>query len=208
MKSEEGQKLIGSGAISNFIKSASRLEELDIFGRNDIASNSIFDTKFVWTHLKKLSLFMVGLETSSMINLFKRHSTILERVRLEATSLEKSYAAEDWIDFFERVMRESDIHLKSLQFSHIESDLEKHEDMSFRSWKSLCPDTVPSSRAIRYLMCGEKTNMLDEEDECSHHPYDWDSLTWASIKEDFQVMREHHLDLYEDPDSWVPLPIG
>ena len=48
-------------------------------------------------------------------------------------------------------------------------------------WQKKFPHKPPD-RALRWLMCGKKTDMHDREDVMSEQPYDWDSLTWEDMQ--------------------------
>ena len=125
---------------------------------------------------------------SLAVEFFKRHSKSLKHLCLDYVKLEDVDAASDWVDFLESVFREARIRLETLQLFNIFSDIRALQKISLIYWEPDYPNVIPPWRTIRYLMCGKKTDMYGEKDKLSGHLFDWDSITWDSIREDIDTI--------------------
>ena len=172
---------VTSDTLASFIAAAQNLHELEIcMTALAMDSAELLHAKAYWPCLKKLTLFQVTLNVEHMIGFFRRQGRTLEVLDLSLSNLEHTCDPTGWAHFFERTHIESLLSLRSLRLCNI-SGLDRV--LYFKSWKDLCPNTVPPHRAMRYLMCGKKTDMDGKLDATSLHPYDWNSVSWESIAE-------------------------
>ena len=150
---------------------------------------------FLWSHiiceelfvpkLKRLSLQNFQVDADVLLELLNRHHTTLELLQLDRIffSLDETTL----IPFFERVKTEAVLTLKSLELPGM-LESRTQAPIPYNEWSTCYPDTVPPGRAIRFLICGEKTDMEGERDAVFWHPYDWNGITWTNITSDIQRM--------------------
>ncbi|MCJ1327452.1 hypothetical protein MMC10_004121 [Thelotrema lepadinum] len=172
--------------LSRFLKACPNLKELDIAGAPDVDSEVLFGHRFVWPHLYSLSLSRVVLYREHMLRFFRRHRATLKYLVLKRVALYDEKETHDWesfIPFLERAKGESRINLSNfigyklgevgtLDLYHVS-----------KKWHKRFPNLVPFERALRYLMCGKKTNRFGRKDLISRYPYDWTSITFDSVRD-------------------------
>ena len=176
-----------------FVKAAPKLEELSIEVGEWEDSDTIIGKDFVWTHLKRLSLRSHVFDRALTVDFFKRHNKSLKHLCLDYVKLEDADSACDWVDFLESIFREARIRLETLQLFNIFSDIRALQLISPTHWESDYPHVIPPWRTIRYLMCGKKTDMEGEKDGFSSDRFDWNIITWDSIREDIDTIHRHRV---------------
>ncbi|MCJ1329972.1 hypothetical protein MMC10_006653 [Thelotrema lepadinum] len=178
--------------LASTIAAARNVNEFDLrLTEWDLNSNEVLDAKSYWPFLKKLTLTSLHLDRDHMLDFFKRQGRTLEILDLRYVWLDPDQNPADWTDFFERAFTESLFNLKSLRLHNV-SDI-SNGFLYCRDWEKICINAVRPDRAIRYLMCGQKSNMDGKIDELSLHPYFWHKVSWESIMDTCKIAYEEHI---------------
>ncbi|MCJ1334722.1 hypothetical protein MMC10_011434 [Thelotrema lepadinum] len=165
-------------SLVSFMKAASKVKELDLKLTYDIETSNIFNSESNWPYLTKLKLSIMKFDTEDIFDFFDDHGASLEILDFRWVRLGRVTSVTGWTKFLERLRTESVHNLKSFRWSGL-FEMDQYR-CAVHDWR-LCPDLIPSHRAARYLMCGEKTNVNDVADEITLRPYDWESISWESI---------------------------
>ncbi|MCJ1324971.1 hypothetical protein MMC10_001633 [Thelotrema lepadinum] len=175
----------------NFLKTAVNLEQLVVDTIPYLDCDMIFDDEFVWHRLKKLSLHRIGWLDGPMLSLLQRHSATLKSLDIGdvvayPTSVLDYSMDRRLISIFERIKHESQLDLE-----HFTLDQPNHAFScdSEETRQRGPPDMIPPVRGLRYLMCGQKTDKHGQEDTLSQCPYDWDAITFRTLRDDVEAFR-------------------
>ena len=195
----QGYKDLAQGAIS-FTSKAQNLVSLELWLTSDWCRFGDLTKGLMLPKLKKLALCEMRFHWRGALEFCKRHSPTLESLSLSATILVTDPGELSLFDFFQEV--QSELSLKSLELhSLLQQGPEFGDD-----WPVRYPETIPPERATRYLVCGQKTNMVGELDAISRHPYEWGKITWSSIEADFERLSCSIPRNAPIPDSWRKNP--
>ncbi|MCJ1325972.1 hypothetical protein MMC10_002635 [Thelotrema lepadinum] len=160
--------------------------------------------------LKHLGLDGMLFDKCDVFPFFENHKATLESLSFKACMIMNNHSRTSWFDFFKDV--EGTLSLQSLELHTILS----HDPEPCDDWPTRYPETIPPERAVRYLASRQKTKMRGKEDAVSQHPYDWESLTWSSVKSDYtrlsrRISRKSPLlpvwwrDTAFAPEKWIPI---
>ncbi|MCJ1332154.1 hypothetical protein MMC10_008846 [Thelotrema lepadinum] len=131
------------------------------------------------SYLHMLDLQWVRVSGSHFIEFLKQHKGTLDRLTFLFLWLDYDQIDHDWIKFFEMIRDNPDIKLGSFA---IEGMLFSDDWPAFDPEKPLldCPQ-IDLGRAVRYLVCGEKTDSWDFNDDVAKIDFDWDSISWEDV---------------------------
>ena len=161
-----------------FTSKAQNLESIDLTVTSSWGTFEDFSKDLKLPKLKRFAVSEMFFDQQHIFPFFETHSATLKSLSFNTTSMNNNHSKTSWFKFFEDLPET--LSLESLELSVL---LQQSDAGS--NWPIFYPDTVPTERAIRYLVCGQKTNMRGEPDAISEHPYDWESLSWAGVESDF-----------------------
>ncbi|MCJ1329808.1 hypothetical protein MMC10_006489 [Thelotrema lepadinum] len=119
-----------------------------------------------------------------ILGFLERHNTTLEVLQLVSVFFATDETS--LLTLFEPAKTKSLLTLKSMELKYMLESRPVLGAIPYNEWPMKYPDMVAPGRAIRFLMCQEKTDMNGEHDAVSGHPYDWDSITWTTIESDIR----------------------
>ena len=204
--------------LSHFLEVCPKLSTFILLGAPNLDSKLIFGDHFVWRHLHTVSLSRVTLEKKHMLKFFERHQAILEVLELKRVALysqknrgQGTGGWESFIPFLECAKTKSNLNLRNFQGYKLGEVGTENLYRITEKWHKRYPDIIPFERALRYLMCGRKTDRFGRNDFISEHPYDWNSVTFDSVR----TSKKAWLDFYSledisesEPESEFSVPLN
>ena len=189
-----------AGGVGSFLASARALRSLEvkILNERDHLTSVIFTTEMLfgntsWPNFSELTLCGVTIHADQFLQFLKRQKGILEKLHLGDRLRLLYEGMEDcWTEFLREIAAMQAIPSFSLDDTGY---LQYAKGSIFNDHPVGDFGTLTRARAIRYLVCGRKTDERENEDTVSVDPDNcWGEITWDDIHKDF-------LYLLEDSDS-------
>ena len=143
----------------------------------------------VWPYLDILNLQGIRITGTHFIEFLKRHNGQLDCLTLRYVWLDHPEVDDDWIRFFKLIGDDPDICIDSFNIGG---------SLFSESWPSFEPERpvwtwpkIDIARAVRYLICGKKTDDCEVEDEASKEVAGWERITYDSLD-----------DGYDEDEDW------
>ena len=137
----------------------------------------------MWESLSILNLQGVRITGAHFIDFLKRHSGQLDSLTMEYVWLDHPEIDNDWVNFFKLIGESPDISIDSFVVAG---------SLFSESWPSFEPERpvwtwpeIDVGRAVRYLVCGKKTDNYDDEDAVSKEVAGWESINFDCLDEGY-----------------------
>lgn len=136
---------------------------------------------FEWDCLCMIELSGVSVVGEHFLDFLKRHAESLDRLAFGKIWLHSSEDDDHWIEFLETMhdtVKIPSVVFLDVLFSDYAPIIEVDTPLF------LCP-AIRVGRAIRYLVCQQKSDEFDEEDDVSKVNFDWDRITFDDIRDGY-----------------------
>ena len=175
--------------LSQFLEVCPKLSTFILIGAPNLDSKRIFGDHFVWRHLHTVRLSRITLRREHMLRFFIQHQATLEDLELKRVALysrnKRSRETGGWasfIPFLECAKGKANLNLKNFIGYKLGEIGTQDLYRITEKWHKRYPNIIPFERALRYLMCGQKTDRFGETEFISEYPYDWNSVTLDSVR--------------------------
>ena len=182
-----GNSQLAMSAFVRILTIASNLTDLSISSRRHPSSQILGSDFSLPPQLKRLQLAGILTQRDFMFRLFRKDNTRLERLGLGGVKLVHHGNSVSWISLFQGLKNELPTSLQDLDICWTIQRERKVEPI-YEEWPAQHKEVLPPERALRYLICHNKTHD-GRSDAITRHPYDWESISWTSIISSINVWK-------------------